>query len=163
MRCHMCGAQSGGHGAYPFSKIHVFCSCSTDGKRLYVTNSLFSPWDKQFYPDMVKYGSQLLRVNVDTVNGGLSLDEDFLVDFGQEPGGPVLAHEVRSDAEGLRHLGLTTSGAGPPGAPGFLGFMTGLCFAQEACTVKSLATVIGAPMITFWSSRLGFCRGGGCG
>ena len=23
------------------------------GKRLYVTTSLFSPWDKQFYPDMV--------------------------------------------------------------------------------------------------------------
>ncbi len=26
---------------------------SLDGKRLYVTNSLFSAWDKQFYPDMV--------------------------------------------------------------------------------------------------------------
>ena len=25
---------------------------SLDGKRLYVTTSLFSPWDKQFYPDM---------------------------------------------------------------------------------------------------------------
>ena len=25
---------------------------SLDGKRLYVTSSLFSPWDKQFYPDM---------------------------------------------------------------------------------------------------------------
>ena len=28
---------------------------SLDGKRLYVTTSLFSPWDKQFYPDMHKY------------------------------------------------------------------------------------------------------------
>lgn len=27
---------------------------SLDGKRLYVTSSLFSPWDKQFYPDVVK-------------------------------------------------------------------------------------------------------------
>lgn len=27
---------------------------SLDGKRLYVTNSLFSPWDKQFYPDLVE-------------------------------------------------------------------------------------------------------------
>ena len=27
---------------------------SLDGKRLYVTTSLFSPWDKQFYPDMSK-------------------------------------------------------------------------------------------------------------
>lgn len=27
--------------------------CSLDGKRLYITNSLLSPWDKQFYPEMV--------------------------------------------------------------------------------------------------------------
>ena len=27
---------------------------SLDGKRLYVTTSLFSPWDQQFYPEMVK-------------------------------------------------------------------------------------------------------------
>ena len=28
---------------------------SLDGKRLYVTTSLFAPWDKQFYPDMAKW------------------------------------------------------------------------------------------------------------
>ena len=28
---------------------------SLDGKRLYVTTSLFSAWDKQFYPELVKY------------------------------------------------------------------------------------------------------------
>ena len=27
---------------------------SLDGRRLYVTNSLFSPWDREFYPDMVE-------------------------------------------------------------------------------------------------------------
>ena len=27
---------------------------SLDGTRLYVTTSLFGPWDKQFYPDMVE-------------------------------------------------------------------------------------------------------------
>ena len=27
---------------------------SLDGKRLYVTQSLYSHWDKQFYPDVVK-------------------------------------------------------------------------------------------------------------
>jgi hypothetical protein len=27
---------------------------SLDGRRLYITNSLLSPWDKQFYPDMVE-------------------------------------------------------------------------------------------------------------
>jgi methanethiol oxidase len=30
---------------------------SLDGKRLYVTSSLFSTWDNQFYPDLAKKGS----------------------------------------------------------------------------------------------------------
>ena len=68
---------------------------SLNGKRLYVTSSLFSPWDKQFYPAMQARGSWLLRLNVDTERGGLTLDEDFFVDFGYEPGGPGLAHEIR--------------------------------------------------------------------
>jgi len=74
-----------------------FCatSCSRDGKRLYVSNSLFSSWDKQFYPDMVEKGSYMLQIDVDNVNGGLKLNPEFYVDFGAEPDGPVLAHEIR--------------------------------------------------------------------
>ncbi|KAI8519404.1 methanethiol oxidase-like isoform X2 [Branchiostoma floridae x Branchiostoma belcheri] len=68
---------------------------SLDGKRLYVTTSLYSGWDKQFYPDMIKEGSLMFIVDVNTDVGGLSLNQNFLVDFGQEPHGPVLAHEVR--------------------------------------------------------------------
>merc|ERR1711997_1243612 len=68
---------------------------SLDGKRLYVTTSLFSPWDKQFYPEMCNKGSMMFIIDVDTVNGGMQLNPDFLVDFGAEPGGPVLAHEIR--------------------------------------------------------------------
>merc|ERR1711972_857340 len=68
---------------------------SLDGKRLYVTTSLFAPWDKQFYPDMAKNGSMLLQIDVDRENGGMTLNEDFVVDFGAEPDGPVLAHEIR--------------------------------------------------------------------
>lgn len=37
----------------------------------------------------------LLQVDVDTEKGGLTLNRNFLVDFGDEPGGPVLAHEIR--------------------------------------------------------------------
>lgn len=33
---------------------------SLDGKRLYVTNSLFSPWDKQFYPDLAEKASAVI-------------------------------------------------------------------------------------------------------
>jgi selenium-binding protein 1 len=68
---------------------------SLDGKRLYVTNSLFSVWDKQFYPDLASKGSYLLQIDVDTVKGGLSINPNFYVDFSAEPDGPVLAHEVR--------------------------------------------------------------------
>lgn len=68
---------------------------SLDGKRLYVTNSLFAAWDQQFYPEQCEKGSQLIMLDIDPHNGGMTLNKDFLVDFGQEPGGPVLAHEVR--------------------------------------------------------------------
>jgi selenium-binding protein 1 len=68
---------------------------SLDGKRLYVTSSLLSSWDNQFYPDIAKQGSYLLKIDCDTENGGLSLDPAFFVDFGKEPGGPSRAHEMR--------------------------------------------------------------------
>ncbi|XP_057671547.1 methanethiol oxidase-like [Diorhabda carinulata] len=68
---------------------------SLDGKRLYVTSSLLSPWDRQFYPDLVKKGTIMLKIDIDTENGGMKLDENFLVDFGEGPDGPLLAHEIR--------------------------------------------------------------------
>jgi len=68
---------------------------SLDGKRLYVTNSLFSSWDNQFYPQIGEQGSTMLLVDCDTNRGGLALNETFLVDFGKSPAGPARAHEMR--------------------------------------------------------------------
>ncbi|XP_056366739.1 methanethiol oxidase-like [Oenanthe melanoleuca] len=68
---------------------------SLDGKRLYVTNSFYSTWDRQFYPSLIKEGSVLLQLDVDTDKGGLAVNKNFLVDFGKEPHGPCLAHAVR--------------------------------------------------------------------
>ena len=68
---------------------------SLDGKRLYVTNSLFSTWDNQFYPEMGEKGSYMLQIDCDTENGGMKINEDFYVDFNKEPGGPARAHEMR--------------------------------------------------------------------
>ncbi len=68
---------------------------SLDGRRLYVTNSLYSSWDNQFYPAMAKAGSSMLEIDCDTDKGGMKLNEDFHVDFGAEPGGPARAHEMR--------------------------------------------------------------------
>jgi selenium-binding protein 1 len=64
---------------------------SFDGRRLYVTNSLYSTWDNQFYPGL---RSWLLRVNCKP-EGGMEVDPDFFVDFHERPGGPARAHEVR--------------------------------------------------------------------
>ncbi len=68
---------------------------SLDGKRLYVTTSLFSTWDNQFYPSIMEGGAQMYLVDCDNVNGGMSINPDFVVDFGKEPNGPSRAHEMR--------------------------------------------------------------------
>lgn len=68
---------------------------SLDGKRLYVTNSLYSTWDNAFYPDLGKQGSWMAQIDCDTDKGGMKLNDKFLVDFGKEPDGPSRAHEVR--------------------------------------------------------------------
>jgi len=68
---------------------------SLDGKRLYATTSLYSTWDAQFYPDLIKRGAFMVQLDVDTEKGGLKLNDRFAVDFGAEPGGPALAHEMR--------------------------------------------------------------------
>ncbi len=68
---------------------------SLDGKRLFVTTSLFSSWDNQFYPKMSKSGGMMLIVECDNEKGGMKIREDFLVDFGKEPNGPSRAHETR--------------------------------------------------------------------
>jgi selenium-binding protein 1 len=68
---------------------------SLDGKRLYVTNSLYSSWDNQFYPKIAEQGSYLMQIDCDTERGGMKINEKFYVDFGREPDGPARAHEMR--------------------------------------------------------------------
>jgi selenium-binding protein 1 len=60
---------------------------SRDGRRVYVTNSLYSTWDDQFYPAGLQ--GWMAKIDVDP-NGGVKLDERFLADFGQ-----TRAHQVR--------------------------------------------------------------------
>ncbi|QKT03552.1 selenium-binding protein [Ectothiorhodospiraceae bacterium 2226] len=61
---------------------------SRDGERVYFTNSLYSTWDEQFYPEGIP-GVQVM-CDADP-NGGLRLNEDFYVAF---PDG-YRAHQVR--------------------------------------------------------------------
>ena len=51
---------------------------SRDGKRVYWTNSLYSTWDNQFYPDGVPGAEVMANANA---NGGLELAKDYWVSF----------------------------------------------------------------------------------
>ena len=48
---------------------------SRDGRRVYLTNSLYAAWDDIFYPDGV--GAWLARIDADPADGGMSLDTRF--------------------------------------------------------------------------------------
>jgi selenium-binding protein 1 len=61
---------------------------SRDGKRVYWTNSLYSTWDDQFYPDAE--GGQMVMADVGK-NGGLTLNKDFYIEF---PKG-MRSHQIR--------------------------------------------------------------------
>ncbi|KAL0382821.1 UNVERIFIED_CONTAM: Selenium-binding protein 2 [Sesamum calycinum] len=53
----------------------------------------------QFYPEVVEKGGHMLQIDVDTEKGGLAINPNFYVDFGPEPDGPSLAHEIRYPAK----------------------------------------------------------------
>jgi selenium-binding protein 1 len=60
---------------------------SRDGRRAYITNSLYGPWDPVFYPDGMP--GWMVKVDCDP-NGGMALDPDFFMPFdGEKP------HQVR--------------------------------------------------------------------
>jgi selenium-binding protein 1 len=51
---------------------------SRDGKRVYITNSLYSPWDAQFYPDGIR--GWIAKLDIAPA-GGLTFDDRFLVEL----------------------------------------------------------------------------------
>jgi selenium-binding protein 1 len=60
---------------------------SRDGKRIYLSNSLYGSWDEQFYPEGVRGWVTVVNANP---NGGLEIDPKFFVPFTGER-----AHQVR--------------------------------------------------------------------
>jgi methanethiol oxidase len=61
---------------------------SRDAQRVYFTNSLYSAWDTQFYPEGIPGVQAMCKVGS---GGGIVLDKEFYVDFGPDYG----AHQVR--------------------------------------------------------------------
>jgi selenium-binding protein 1 len=75
-------------GERPLNGGPQMVEVSRDGRRAYVTNSLYSPWDAQFYPDGIR--GWMAKVDA-APGGGIAFDRDFLVEF--EEG--LVPHQVR--------------------------------------------------------------------
>lgn len=80
------------HAAHPSGKAFgggpQMVEISRDGERIYFTNSLYSTWDDQFYPEGVPGRMVMVRP---APGGGIALDPEFCVEF--ETG--YRAHQVR--------------------------------------------------------------------
>jgi methanethiol oxidase len=63
---------------------------SLDGDRVYVTNSLYSTWDNQFYPGIRGWMTRLVRGD----DGAFGLDPTFFVDFTKLDTGAARPHEI---------------------------------------------------------------------
>jgi selenium-binding protein 1 len=61
---------------------------SRDGRRVYFTNSLYSPWDAQFYPEGIR--GWMSKADV-SPNGGIALDPAFFLELE----GGMRPHQVR--------------------------------------------------------------------
>jgi selenium-binding protein 1 len=66
------------HPQAPLNGGPQMVEISRDGRRVYFTNSLYSSWDEQFYPDGVRGWMAKLDVNP---AGGFALDRRFFLQF----------------------------------------------------------------------------------
>lgn len=78
---------------------------TADNRTLYVTGSLYSAWDVQFYGDAageksIQNGSWFITINTGMVNGvkvgPMQVDTNLFIDLSNEPDGPVRAHEIHN-------------------------------------------------------------------
>jgi len=80
------------HTARPDVKLNggpQMVEVSRDGRRVYLTNSLYRSWDDQFYPEGVRGWMAKLDVNP---NGGMTLDPKLFLQFDS-----MRPHQVRLD------------------------------------------------------------------
>jgi methanethiol oxidase len=68
-------------GGGPLNGGPQMVEISRDGRRVYLTNSLYLAWDKQFYPDGIR--GWAVKIDVGP-NGGMEVDPLFFADFGEE-------------------------------------------------------------------------------
>ena len=78
------------HPGYPKRAVNggpQMVEVSRDGRRVYLTNSLYRTWDDQFYPDGIR--GWMAKIDVPE-HGGMQLDRRFFLEFGA-----MRPHQVR--------------------------------------------------------------------
>jgi selenium-binding protein 1 len=83
-------ARRAAHPKRPGEKLNgapQMVEISRDGRRVYLTNSLYRTWDEQFYPDGIS--GWMVKADV-SESGEMKLDPDFFVDYGD-----FRPHQVR--------------------------------------------------------------------
>ena len=53
---------------------------SRDGRRIYFTNSLYTPWDRQIYPDGIQ--GWIAKAEIPAHGGPMQLDPGFFIETG---------------------------------------------------------------------------------
>jgi selenium-binding protein 1 len=69
------------HPAGPANGGPQMVEVSRDGRRAYLTNSLYHAWDEQFYPEGIK--GWLAKIDLNPA-GGMQIDPAFFVTFGEQ-------------------------------------------------------------------------------
>ncbi len=81
---------------------------SRDGRRVYLTNSLYASWDEQFYPEGIK--GWMVKIDADP-SGGMAVDPDFFIGVRGRAAAPG-APRRRRRVVGLVLLPVTPAAAG---------------------------------------------------
>ena len=118
---------------------------SRDGRRVYVTNSLYAAWDEVFYPDGV--GAWMAKLDADISAGGLVPDTGFFPHGNDFRG--LRVHQTRLAGRRriqrlvlLHQLSLSVE----PALTAISSAGTWCPFAQRICTVASAPqSVVGEP------------------
>ena len=78
------------HAKTPLNGAPQMVELSRDGKRIYFTNSLYTPWDAQFYPEGIRGWMVKLDAKPE---GGMEIDPKFFLETGD-----LRPHQVRLEA-----------------------------------------------------------------
>jgi selenium-binding protein 1 len=79
------------HPGQPQKKLNggpQMVEVSRDGRRVYLTNSLYAAWDAQFYPDGIR--GWMVKLDAGGPDGGMQADNRFFLEFDD-----LRPHQVR--------------------------------------------------------------------